>query len=379
MISIAQLWELIDKHACRLPEREVSLIEALGCTLAAPVISPVDLPAFDGSAMDGYAFAETAPGTCAVVTQVAAGAVPDEPIAPGLAARIFTGAEIPPGTVCVARQEDCLAGEGTVSLRPGLGGLLAGDNIRPRGGVACAGTALIGSGTLITPGGIALAASCGICSLRVIPHPAAMHIATGSELAESGRPPERGMIFDSNGPMMEALLHVSGIPIERRRIADSCEQLARAILKFSGDLLLISGGSGPGDHDHTAAALRAEGFEIHSSRVNSRPGRPLIFATRGNQVAFGLPGNPLAQWTCHHAFVRRAIARQMGLPPLALRRLPFSMPVTERVPTWTPAVCSTEPDPPAIHPLPWKDSGDLTPLVAANALVLSDPPGILIL
>jgi len=375
MISIEQLWTLIDECVEPRQEQELNLAAALGCVSAKPIVSPTDCPAFDHSAMDGFAFAETAPGPCRVIRENPAGCADPGRIRPGEAARIFTGASLPVGTVSVARQEDCLHGGDAVRLKDGLS-LAQGDNIRRAGDIFRSGSVVLPAGTKVTPGAVGLLAACGVRELNVRALPRILHLSTGSELVEVGHPLTQGKIYDSNGPMIEALLASRNLPVIRKFIPDSADDLTRSVQGFSGDLLLISGGSGPGDHDHTSAALCGAGYTIRASRINSRPGKPLIFATNGRQVAFGLPGNPLSHWVCFQAFVVRALARLAGgLPP---ELIPVACPTPLAAAgdgrrTWTPARCLYQGGQILVEPLEWKHSGDLTPLVSADALLLGEP------
>lgn len=376
MIEIEHLWRLIDEHVASNDASEFALADALGCVTAQEVRSPVDSPAFDHSSMDGYAFAGIAPAVPSrVVREIPAGCTEPGCLRPGDAARIFTGAALPEGTACVARQEDCLTEGSLVRLREGVQ-LRLNDNIRRCGEVIRRGAAMIRPGTQITPGAIALLASCGVGSVKVYPRPAVSHIATGSELIDNGSPLCAGKIYDSNGPMIEALLASRGLSVRRMRIPDSFEQLARAVREFHGNLLLVSGGAGPGDHDHTSAALRDAGYNIRASRINSRPGKPLVFATRDRQVAFGLPGNPLSHWVCFQAFVSRALAHFEGKPAPGLVGAHLALPIGsggDGRRTWTPARRSYRDGCLEVEPLGWSHSGDLTPLTSADALLLDRP------
>jgi molybdopterin molybdotransferase len=326
--------------------------------------------------MDGYAMAGVAPeGACRVVREIPAGCSEPGAIRPGEAARIFTGAALPAGTACVARQEDCLVEGSLVRLRDGLD-LQWNENIRRGGDVFRRGSVLIPPSKEITPGAVALLSSCGVDRVNAHARPAVAHISTGLELIDPGSPLNAGRIYDSNGPMMEALLSSRGLGVRRLRMLDSLDQLAGAAEAFDGDLLLISGGSGPGDHDHTRAALELAGFTIRASRINSRPGKPLIFATRSGQVAFGLPGNPLSHWVCFQAFVARALSLLEGKssPELIGARCvtpPGAGGDGRR--TWTPARRRFRDGHLFVEPLEWKHSGDLSPLVAADAVLLDGP------
>jgi len=235
--------------------------------------------------------------------------------------------------------------------------------------------------TPLNAGSIALLAALGIESPPSQASLCALHIATGNELVPPGQPLAPGKIYDSNGPMIDALLRENNTSCERLRLGDDPAPLAQAIGSFSGDLLLISGGSGPGDRDHTLSVLQAQGFTIHVSRVNSRPGKPLIFATRRAQVAFGLPGNPLSHFVCFHAFVARAIARLQGSPPPDLHPVKLEHPIHDAGDgrrTWTPARARLRNGQLAAAPLDWAHSGDLRCLALANALLLDGINAILV-
>lgn len=375
MIEIETLWEWIDERVSALPAEEVRAERAVGRCLAESVRAAQDLPAFDHSSMDGYAFAESHPGECPVVMEVAAGTPAAQTLKPGQAARILTGGEIPGGTLGVVRQEDCTTEDGSVRMRR-ADSVHAGENIRRRGTIRRAGDVLLDAGSRLEAGGVAFLISAGVSSVRVPRAPVILHLATGSELLEPGAPPEPGKIADSNGPMIEALLGREGCRVERRRLRDEARALDDAVRGFEGDLLLISGGSGPGEYDHTTGALRAAGFGLHASRLNSRPGKPLLFATRDSQIAFGLPGNPLSHWVCFQAFVRRALCRLRGAAAPALEDVycpEWPVPEGDGRRTWTPAVQRFHEGRHQVDPLPWEHSGDLSPLTSADALLLDSP------
>lgn len=373
MIEVEALWELIDEMVVPSEACDVPVTDALGTITAADVVGPVDMPPFDHSAMDGYALAGSDLEPCSIVRAIAAGNVDAGVIHRGQAVRIFTGAPLPQGTHCVVRQEDCLVDGNVVRLRKDAE-VSNGTHLRRRGELLKKGAVVLPSGADITAGAIALLTSCGITKVPALSQPVACHISTGSELVEAGGVLGAGQIYDSNGPMMQALLDERGTRLVRQRVPDVASELHSAVAGFTGDLLLISGGSGPGDHDHTGRALRDAGYTIHASRINSRPGRPLIFATRAHQVAFGLPGNPLSHWVCFHAFVTRALARFEGRDAPAL----VNAHLTEQLPsggdgrrTWTPARRKYRDGMLYVVPLGWQHSGDLTPLASADALLMN--------
>lgn len=375
MMEIEELWNEIDARVVCLPSQTAPLCDSMNRVLNGDVLSPVDLPAFDQSSMDGFAFASVEPGSCRVTGRVVAGRPIPIAVENGSAVRIFTGGVVPEGTVAIAKQEDCEVRGGLVSLRPGVR-LEKGMHIRRRGGVFRAGEVILNSGAVISPGAVALLASAGIRAVNAVRQASALHIATGDEIVESGKELLAGQTYNSNGPMIAALLKEAGQEGASKLLGDDSESLCKEISDFAGDLLLVSGGSGPGDHDHTKSALESAGYVIHCSQINSRPGKPLVFATRGAQVAFGLPGNPLSHWVCFQAFVNRAIRRLHGLPEQVLQSARFvaSLPDSDDGRrTWTPGVVEMQSDGATVLPLPWKHSGDLTPLACANALIFGSP------
>ncbi len=375
MIEMEELWTRIDAAVLPLGSEEIPVFEAIGRQLVAPVPARVDFPEFDHSAMDGYVFAEAQPGRCRIVESLAAGKSPSSSIHPGEAARILTGAPIPSGSFAVAMQEDCERVDGWVSPKSDEG-LQPGSHIRRRAEIVRTGQPVIAACEEIRAGAVAMLTACGVESVCVARRPRLMHISTGSELLATGEESTHGKIPDSNGPMMAALLAGRGLPLVRHRQMDESVALAGAVHQFDGDLLLISGGSGPGDHDHTRSALETGGFTIHSERVNSRPGKPLLFASRGRQFAFGLPGNPLSHWVCYQAFVRRALDRlESKNPPIFVETYCPRWPGPEGTgrQTWTPAVVKIVVGRAESVALPWRHSGDLSPLLRANALLLDSP------
>lgn len=380
MTEIEQLWQMIDRCAAFPVPRESGRTQSGHAPfLAEDLRAPISLPSFDQSAMDGYAFADGQPGWHAITMTLAAGQYSCCTLAEGQAARVLTGAPVPQGTLAVARQEDCEVRDGRVRLRDGVKAV-PGTHIRRRGEVITAGEVVLRRGQPVHPGTVAFLVALGVSEIPRLPRLTAVHLATGDELLPAGLPLRPGKVYDSNGPMMQALLEAHHVTCRCLRVADAVEALVEVVAVSSEDLLLISGGSGPGDRDHTRSCLEAQGFTIHASCINSRPGKPLIFATRGSQLAFGLPGNPLSQWVCFHAFVARAIARMQGQEPAVLLPVELEQPIDDAGDgrrTWTPARISWETGKLRATPMAWKHSGDLRCLVEANALLLDGQRGML--
>ncbi|TAG32462.1 MAG: molybdopterin molybdenumtransferase MoeA, partial [Verrucomicrobia bacterium] len=184
--------------------------------------------------------------------------------------------------------------------------------------------------------------------------------------------PTPGQIRDSNSALVSALLSAAGAQlIAHARAAESYASAAAGfseLLATEPDLVLVSGGSSGGDHDHTARLFQAHGFSLVVNQVASRPGKPLLVARRGAQIAVGLPGNPVSHFVCFHLFVARILARFGGAVPAPLLRLPLAAGAPLRCnprETWWPATRL----PSGYSPLPWADSSDLTTLALTHALL----------
>ncbi len=302
------------------------LAEACGRVLAQGVRARRDQPSTDISMMDGYALrAADAQGPLKVEGEIAAGDAPwTAALRAGEAARIFTGAPLPPGADCVVMQEQC-AREGTivrVEQAP-----KAGQHIRRRGEELRAGAEALPEGRLLDAADLALAAACGAASVRAHRRPRVAVLCTGSELVPVGEEPPPGKIVETNSLTLAALCREAGADVTRLGIAqDTVEQIAERLRDAPADLLLTTGGASVGDHDHAQAALERLGGELIFHTVAIRPGKPVLFGTAsGGRLVFGLPGNPAAATLGFELFVRLAIRLQAGdanpARPLARARL----------------------------------------------------------
>ena len=353
-------------------------MEARGRVLRDDVAAPEDLPAFDRSAMDGYAVsigdraerfrvvAEIQPGASAVVK-----------IAPGECARIFTGAAIPPGASQVIMQEDTeREGEFMKPMRR-----TTATHIRRRGEDARRGSVLLKAGVRLAPAELALLAHVGITEPRVSPEVRAVHFTTGNELVDPASQPAEGQIRDTNSILIAGLLADRGARlVGQSRCGDSLEALTGAIAAIGAgtwDLLLISGGASVGDYDFGARALERLGFEIHFRQINLRPGKPLIFATRAGKAAFVIPGNPVSHFATFHTAITRAVECLEAAPeswPLASVQLGAEIAEAPNPrETWWPAHLALMSGVLVAEPLAWQSSGDLCGLASVNGLIRIPP------
>jgi molybdopterin molybdotransferase len=315
--------------------------EAWGRVLAQDVVSEVHVPPEDNSAMDGYAIRiadleslSEGAGTLLPVSQrIAAGQV-GQPLAAGTAARIFTGAQVPPGADAVVMQEHCEAVPSQGAGDP-LGGVrvnlapVAGMAIRRQGEDVMKGHVALRAGHRMDAAAIGLAATVGMARLDVAARPRVALFSTGDELVMPGEPLPPGAIYNSNRFMLGALLRGQGCVVTDLGNVPDRLAATRAMLREAAadhDLILSSGGVSVGEEDHLKPALAAEG-RLDLWAIAIKPGKPLAFGavrkTDGEETWFiGLPGNPVSSHVTFTLFVRPVLARLQGAQAVAPQALP---------------------------------------------------------
>jgi molybdopterin molybdotransferase len=316
--------------ATPLPEEQAPLVEAVGRWAARDIAALRDQPAFDLSAMDGYAirYAER-PGPWRVVGESAAGAGFDHPIGPKEAVRIFTGAPMPEGSDSVLVQEEATR-EGDWLLMQGEGPLRQGGNVRPRAVDFAAGTVLVSTGAAITARHVGLAGIGGHGTLPVRRRARVALLSTGDELVPPGSPLSGAQLPASNAAMLAALL--AGRPTEvldRGIVRDDLDAIAEAFRAAAetADIVVTTGGVSVGDHDLVRPALEKAGASLDFWRVAMRPGKPLLAGRLGGAIILGLPGNPVSSYVTARLFLLPLIARLGGAsdPMPASRLLPLGV------------------------------------------------------
>ncbi len=302
------------------PER-APLAQACGRVLAEPVIARAPLPAFDSSAVDGYAVrSQDAAGASSgtpvrlrVVDAVFAGSPSKRPLGFGEAMRVLTGARVPAGADAVVMQERVFFEGSVLTLTHPAS---PGDHIREKGEDAGPGDLLLEAGAALRPYEIALLAAQGQDAALVTRRPRVEVLSTGDEVVEAGLDPADGEIYDANGPAAVAALSRWGAVARAGGVVrDQPGALEAAFLRAldAADALVVSGGVSVGDRDWTSAALRALGAEVVFAGAAIKPGKPLLFAVRAGKPVFGLPGNPVAALVCLEEFVRPAVEALLGL------------------------------------------------------------------
>ena len=330
MMSVDEAVAIIGQRVTAVQETEtVSLDAADGRILAADISSPIALPPFTNSAVDGYAVRSgdlppTREAAFPVTGRIQAGASASEAIKPGHAVRIFTGAPMPDGADTVFMQEDVrLDGDGRVVLPAGL---KAGANVRPAGEDFPAGHIAIKAGQRLRPQDVALTAALGLTQLLVRRRIRVAVFSTGNELVSPGTPRKPAQLFDSNRFMLMAMLVRLGCEVSDLGIlADDRISLAQGLKRVAGDhdLILTSGGVSTGEEDHVKAAVESAGTLV-LWRMAIKPGRPVAMGIIDGTPLIGLPGNPVASFVTFVHVVRPTVlalsgAAQQRLVPMPVR------------------------------------------------------------
>jgi molybdopterin molybdotransferase len=375
MLSVAEAQSRLLALAEPLPIETVPLVAAAGRWAAEPVEALRSQPAANLSAMDGYAisFADL-PGPWTVTGESAAGSGLDRPIGRGEAARIFTGAPLPPGADTILVQEETARDGDHLSLA-GDGPDRLGRSVRARGSDFPAGSPLITAGALLTPARIALAAIAGHGMLAVRRRPRIVILSTGNELVPPGAPAEGVMLPASNGPMLAALLAGTAEAEDRGIVRDDLDALAVAFTDAAGaaDILVTTGGASVGDHDLVRPALAQAGAALDFWRVAMRPGKPLMAGILGNTLVLGLPGNPVSAFVTAILFLCPLVARLAGASDPLPRTQCLPLVRALRGNGERTAYLRATIEKGAIGALQDQDSAGLAALAAAEALIIRAP------
>ncbi len=382
MIPMDEAVRIVLEHTRTVDAISADLMDSLGRVLAEDVASDVDMPPFNKSMMDGYAvFGEDLreasaerPAVLEVIEEIPAGTVPKKPVSGGQAARIMTGAPIPEGADSVVMVEDT-ADEADGKRVKVFEPTEIGENVIPLGEDLRQGQVVLRSGKVIRPPEVGILASVGAVTVAVYRQPTVAVIATGSEVVEPKNRPEPGQIRNSNAYSMMAQVERAGAKAQYLGIVEDRESdLERVIAEGleACDVVLLSGGVSAGVYDLVQTAMRACGVEVLFERIRMKPGKPLTFGVRGNQLVFGLPGNPVSAVVGLELLVRPAIRKMQEMEeihrPIVRGILTEGFRQTPGRKQYVPALCKA-------HNGVWETrwvghhgSGDLFSLSRANSL-----------
>ena len=318
MIPMNEAVKIVMDSTDRLSKTTVPLLDSLGHTLCEDIVSDINMPPFDKSAMDGYAVigsdvdraSRSNPSVLNVIEEIQAGMIPTESVVPGSATRIMTGAPMPDGADTVVMVEDTESEGDQVRIfeptEAGKNCVLLGEDVRE-------GDAVLKTPKRIRPPEVGTLAAVGVTSVPVYRRPVVGVVATGNEIVEPGDQPVMGQIRNSNGySMATQVARAEAIPRYLGIAGDSVEDLRRVMQEGldTCDVLLLSGGVSAGVYDLVQDAMRDLDITVKFDRIRMKPGKPLTFGTCGCKLVFGLPGNPVSTLVGFELLVRPAL-RQM--------------------------------------------------------------------
>lgn len=380
LLSISEVLTILLDAAQPLEAVETVATEAAcGRILATDLHSTLDVPPHDNSAMDGYAVRSSDAGANAslhVSQRIPAGSTGCA-LQPGTAARIFTGAPIPPNCDAVVMQEDTTLDGAQVTLNKPV---KPGQNIRCRGEDIANGSIVLPAGKKLAPQDLGLAASIGVAELAVRRQLRVAVFFTGDELVMPGQPLGSGKIYNSNRYVLRGLLQNLGCLVTDLGIVEDSLPATREALRQAArehDLVLTCGGVSVGEEDHVKAAVEAEG-RLDAWKIAIKPGKPLAFGRVGETPFIGLPGNPVSAFVTFLLFAVPFIKRSQGQhevlpqPLLAMAEFDWHKP-DKRQEYLRARISRASTGQPVAHLYPQQGSGVLTSCSWANALVEIQP------
>ena len=322
MISINEAIQLVKNTTQPLFKETVKSVEKSGSNyLSKDVFSPIHMPPFRQSAMDGYALNLNDNLSYTLIGEVKAGDRHEPVLRPGEAVRIFTGAPVPGTANAIMMQEKVKAIGDKIVIEHNIS---EGQNIRPLGEQAKEGGIALKKGTKLTPAAIGYLTSLGITAVSVYKKPSIALVTTGNELIKAGQPLSYGKIYESNSIMLQnALYNLKFYDITLHKIADDYEKTKSKLQSVlnQNDLVIVTGGISVGDYDFVGKSLLALNTEEIFYKVKQKPGKPLFFGKKEDTLIFALPGNPAAALSCFYTYVYISLQKMMNREALELPRI----------------------------------------------------------
>lgn len=321
MITISDALTSIRKNTPLSPVKiTLDLKDAMGHVLSESILSPISMPPFRQSAMDGYALNLHDTDQYELLGELKAGDSAQATLKPGQALRIFTGAMVPNSANAIAIQEKVLVNGNVITLE---GPIREGANIRPLGEQVRQGAIALQQSTILNSAGVGFLASLGVTEVSVYKKPSIAIVVTGNELTPPGQALESGKIYESNGIMLQNVLKSLGYSLITKYTInddylDTLQTLGEAI--EANDFTIITGGISVGDYDFVGKALPEIGVEEHFYKVHQKPGKPLFYGSNGNKQVFALPGNPAATLSCFYLYVLLSLEIYSGNNQFQLHR-----------------------------------------------------------
>ena len=321
MIQVNEALTIVAENSSKMPLQKKAVSKALGYVLAETVYSPIAMPPFRQSAMDGYAFILSEKQQYDVVSSSQAGDHSNIKLKNNEAIRIFTGAFVPDDADTVVMQEHVMATDNSILITR-MPEQFA--NVRAKGEQINKEEIVFEANTLITPAAIGFLACLGITEITVYKKPKVAILVTGNELVKPGKKLPKGKIYESNSVMLQAALQTIGINKTKvLKVKDNLKATKKALKKIltKYDVVLISGGISVGDYDFVKEALLENGVEELFYKINQKPGKPMFFGKKEETLVFALPGNPASSLTNFYIYVYPAIKNRMGFSDIHLPKL----------------------------------------------------------
>ncbi len=383
MITVDEALQAVLDRVKTLGVETTTLDNAMARVLRAAVLADRDQPPFNRAAMDGFAVRSVDAGVLGARLKVAgegrAGVWPDRAVGTGEAFRIMTGAPVPEGADAVIQVErTTMTGAAEVLVGTVVS---AGHNIVPQGSEAVIGTELLRPGLRIGAAHLAVLASVGVTEPAVSRRPRVAVIVTGDEVVDPGSRPGAAQIRNANGPALAAAIReAGGVPTETGVVADDLKETRAAIeraLSEGHDAIILSGGVSAGDFDFVEKALAELGVALHVTAVRVKPGAPFVFATHGDTLIFGLPGNPVSAQVTFELFARPALLKMQGasgvVRPKLAATLEASLTNRSGRRNYLPVIVSASEGGLRATPVRTQGSGDTLAHAMANALAILEP------
>ena len=322
MISIKDAIQQVKDNCKPLLKEVIKPIEKSGnYHLFKDIHSPINMPPFRQSAMDGYALNLHDNKEYVLIGEIKAGDSDKPILKPGEAVRIFTGSPVPDTANAVIMQEKVIQKNNVISCE---GAIVLNQNIRPLGEQVMKGNLALVKGTKLTPAAIGYLTALGITEISVFKKPSIALVTTGNELIEAGQPLSYGKIYESNSKMLQnALYNLKFYNVTLHKIEDDYNKTYSELKTVISekDVVIISGGISVGDYDFVGKALNALEVETLFYKVKQKPGKPLFFGKKDQATIFALPGNPAAALTCFYVYVYIALQKLMDRETLELPRI----------------------------------------------------------
>ncbi len=370
MIEVKEALEIVAANSSTLSTQKIAVHKALGYVLAETIYSPISMPPFRQSAMDGYAFIYSERHQFDVIGISQAGDHSNIKLKENEAIRIFTGAFVPHNADTVVMQEHVMANENSILIaqKPELGA-----NVRNKGEQINVEDVVFDANTLITPAAIGFLACLGITEITVYKKPKVAILVTGNELVQPGKKLSKGKIYESNSVMLKAALETIGIKKTKvytvKDKLKATKKALKSILK-KNDVVIISGGISVGDYDFVKEALLKNGVQELFYKINQRPGKPMFFGSKEDTLVFALPGNPASSLTNFYIYVYPALKNRMGFSSTHLPKIVRKLNSTIENTTGKTLFLKALYDETSVTILDGQSSAMLNSFAIANGLVL---------